>query len=256
VILDQTEVETSETVGRYVAGAAEAVFGLVAGLRSATEQLFAEARRTQRRVAVADLGEIDAIAIAMLGEVDGIIPGAGFIAAPQTLSDAPRWLQWWMQGRNGSPQRLVAELDPSRDRFYDYTELPWFAVPARTGRRHVTGPYVDYVCSDEYALTFTEPIFDDGVFVGVAGADVFVNRYETLTLPPLRSLPAAAALVNAQGRVIVSNTARLLTGSLVRRPDVASFFASGQATSGQQGITLQRCGDVPIVLLVGDRLGA
>ena len=56
--------------------------------------------------------------------------------------------------------------------------------------------------------------------------------------------------------MIVSNTARLVTGSLVRKPDVASFFASGQASSDQQGLTLQRCGDVPIVLLVGDRLTA
>lgn len=256
MILDQTKAETSETVGRHVAGAAEAVFGLVAALRSATEDLFAAARRAERQVGVADLDGIDAIAIGMLGEVDGIIPGAGFIAAPQTLRDAPRWLQWWMQGLGGSPTRLVAELDPSKDRFYDYTALPWFAVPASTGRRHVTGPYVDYVCSDEYALTFTEPIYDDGVFVGVAGADVFVNRYESLVLPPLRALPSPAALVNTQGRVIVSNTARLVTGSLVRKPDVASFFAGGQPTSSQAGLTLQRCGDVPIVLLVGDRLAA
>jgi hypothetical protein len=161
-----------------------------------------------------------------------------------------------MESRNGSPTRLVAQLDPTRDRFYDYTELPWFAVPAGTGRRHITGPYVDYVCSDEYALTFTEPVFDDGTFVGVAGADVFVSRYESLTLPPLRSLQTAAALVNTQGRVIVSNTARLVTGSLVRQPDVASFFAGGDATLEQQGLSLQRCGDVPIVLLVGDRLAA
>lgn len=256
MILDQAKVESSEAVGRHVAVAAEAVFALVAGLASATGALFADARRAGRSVAVADLDEIDAIAIAMLGEVDGIIPGAGFVAAPQTLSDAPRWLQWWQQGRTGTPTRLVAELDPTRDRFYDYTQLPWFAVPASTGRRHVTGPYVDYVCTDEYALTFTEPIYVDGQFVGVAGADVFVNRYESLTLPPLRSLPAAAALVNTQGRVIVSNTARLVTGSLVRKPDVASFFASGRPASSEQGITLQRCGDVQIVLLVGDRLAA
>jgi hypothetical protein len=47
-----------------------------------------------------------------------------------------------------------------------------------------------------------------------------------------------------------------VTGSLVRKPDVASFFAGGELTSSQQGLTLQRCGDVPIVLLVGDRLAA
>ncbi|GAA0632133.1 cache domain-containing protein [Sporichthya brevicatena] len=249
-------IESSESVGQHVATAAEAVFDLVSNLRRTTESLFAEAHHEGRRVGVADLAAIDAIAIGMLGEVDGIIPGAGFISAPNTLSDAPRWLQWWQQGRNGSASRLVVELDPSRDRFYDYVPLPWFAVPAATGRRHVTGPYVDYVCSDEYALTFTEPIFVNGTFVGVAGADVFVNRYESLVLPPLRSLPSAAALVNTQGRVIVSNTARLVTGSLVRRLDLAGFVAGGEATSRQQGLTLQRCGDVPIVLLVGDRLVA
>jgi hypothetical protein len=115
---------------------------------------------------------------------------------------------------------------------------------------------VDYVCTGEYALTFTDPIYDDGAFLGVVGADVLVNRYESLALPPLRALPEPAALVNTQGRVIVSSTARLVTGSLVRRPDVASFFASGMETSEQFGITLQRCGDVPIVLLVGNQLAA
>ena len=72
------------------------------------------------------------------------------------------------------------------------------------------------------------------------------------TCTPLRALPTAAALVNTQGRVIVSNTARLVTGSLVRKPDVASFFAGGEAARSEPGLTLHRCGDVPIVLLVGD----
>jgi hypothetical protein len=253
VTLHQTKAETAEAVGHHVAVAAEAVFELVATLRIATEELFARARREGRRMRVADLDEIDALAIGMLGGVDGIILGAGFVAAPQALVDAPRWLHWW-QGRRGSPTRLVAELDPGRDRFYDYTQLPWYTVPAATGRRHVTGPYVDYVCTDEYALTFTAPVFDNANFLGVVGADVLVNRYESVMLPPLRALPTAAALVNSQGRVIVSSTARLVTGSLVRQPDVAAFFAGGQAASEQSGLTLQRCGDVPIVLLVGDRL--
>ncbi len=84
--LNQT-IETSEAVGHHVAMAAEAVFELVASLRTATEELFADARRGGRRVSVADLSGIDAIAIGMLGGVDGIIPGAGFVAAP---ADAER----------------------------------------------------------------------------------------------------------------------------------------------------------------------
>lgn len=43
--------------------------------------------------------------------------------------------------------------------FYDYTALPWFVVPRETGGRRVTGPYVDWVCTEEYTLTFTVPLF-------------------------------------------------------------------------------------------------
>ena len=39
-----------------------------------------------------------------------------------------------------------------------------------TGERAITGPYVDYLCTDQYTLTFTAPLVVDGRFLGVAGA--------------------------------------------------------------------------------------
>jgi hypothetical protein len=186
-----------------------------------------------------------------LGGADGLVVGTGFIAAPSVLADQALWLQWWSGEGSRQPTRLDVDLDPASDRFCDYTELPWFSVPRETGRRHITGPYVDFLCSDEYALTFTVPVSHESRFVGVVGSDVYVRLFEPVMLPRLRALGAPAALVNAQGRIAVSTSVRRPVGSLVRHPDVATLWASGRPTVTDEGVTFRRCGDFPIALLDG-----
>jgi hypothetical protein len=58
---------------------------------------------------------------------------------------------------------------------------------------------------------------------------------------------ATIALVNAQGRVIVSNSVRRVTGSLVREVDVPAWWMTQAPLRG--GTVLRRCGDAPIALI-------
>ncbi|MFI5429407.1 cache domain-containing protein [Aeromicrobium sp. UC242_57] len=99
----------------------------------------------------------------------------------------------------------------------DYTRHPWFRTPERTGQPHVTGPYVDFVCTDQYVMTATTPVVSRGQMVGVVGADTLVETLERLLLPTLRS--AGATVVNDDGRAVASADPHIATGSLVRLGD-------------------------------------
>jgi hypothetical protein len=249
--VSDTQTDNVRELIDQLADTLESVFTPLERLRTRVESLFAESAGAGRRLASADLAALDRMITAHLGGPHGLVAGTGFIAAPSVLSDQALWLQWWKGDASVQPSRLVVDLDPSSDRFWDYTGLPWFSVPRESGRRHITGPYVDFLCSDEYALTFTVPVRHEGRFVGVVGSDVYIRLFEPVMLPRLRALGTPAALVNVQGRVAVTTSIRRPVGSLVRRPDVAALWASGKATVTGDGLTFARCGDFPMALLKG-----
>jgi hypothetical protein len=146
------------------------------------------------------------------------IVGAGYVAARGALSDQPLYLAWWQ----GDDRQLLAESDaPATGDPLDYTRHPWFRTPERTGQPHVTGPYVDFVCTDEYVMTSTAPVFSGGKMVGVVGADSLLETLETLFLPSLRA--AGATLVNDLGRAAMSSDPHLATGTLVDLDSVSEI---------------------------------
>ncbi|MFI5427046.1 hypothetical protein [Aeromicrobium sp. UC242_57] len=57
-----------------------------------------------------------------------------------------------------------------------------------------------------------EPVVVGGRFVGVAGVDLVVDRFEIQVVRILRELDGPAALVGASNRVIASNIATLAPG--------------------------------------------
>ena len=59
------------------------------------------------------------------------------------------------------------------------------ATPLRSMSRRVAGPYVDYACTNEYAVTLSMPVPDGDDLLGVAAADVLVSSLETRVLPAL-----------------------------------------------------------------------
>lgn len=227
-----------DEVVEQVAAIVEDVFDRLKPVLVAVESLLVEVAEPRAE----DLEHIRPRVVDALG---GLVIGAGYVAAPHVLADQEYGFEWWT-ATSAEPEQLFISLEPGSANFLDYTRQSWFTVSRDTGRRHVNGPYVDYLCTDEYTLTFTVPAQRNGAFAGVVGADVFVREFEHVLQPKLRSLGSRAALVNAQGRVIVSNSAKSPTGSLMRDADVPAWWNAGaQARAG-----VRRCGDAPIVLVM------
>jgi len=184
-----------------------------------------------------------------------LLTGAGFVATPGVLPDAPYHLAWWLRETLAEPSahRLRAIEDPANEMFRDYTALEWWRVPAETGARHLTGPYVDYVCTDDYTVTITTPVVVAGEMVGVVGADALVDRLERELLPVLGSAPLPATVVNASARVVTSTDTHREPGSILRLPGLAEAarHPSPSPVVVGDGCEVLACGDTSLVLVVG-----
>ncbi len=158
----------------------------------------------------------------LLLATDPPLAGAGVVVAPYVLKDDPYWLEWWLAGPDDAPtrmHRLAVDLNPRSVAFRDYTALAWFEEPERTGERAITGPYVDYLCTDQYTLTFTAPLSAAGRFVGVAGVDVLARWFEQhlfATLDAAGHLDDGCVVVNRAGRVVACPSGGWVTGDLIR----------------------------------------
>ncbi|TDD80610.1 hypothetical protein E1293_20330 [Actinomadura darangshiensis] len=209
----------------HVRATLDGVFTDVARVRDAAARCLADVRATGRAPVRADLAALRPLLQARLGP---FVCGLGFIAAPRLLADAAWYLEWWQTGPAGRPSQLLRDLNPESSALYDYTRWEWFTGPEGGAEKTVCGPYVDYLCSDEYVLTLSAPVHAAGTFVGVAAADVFARTFENEVVPALRRIPAPAFVVNAPGRVMASNTASWPPGAVYR--DVPGYAA-------------KRCGD-------------
>ncbi|MFF2850675.1 cache domain-containing protein [Streptomyces sp. NPDC058001] len=214
-----TGTPTPADVAVRVKGTLEGVFGAVAATREDTGALLASVTAAGRRPTTADLAALRPALHTRLRRFD-LASGMGFIAAPGLLADVPAWLEWWQISTDGEVNRLLLDLDPEHSAYSDYTHWDWYALARDTGRRAVAGPYVDYLCSDEYSLTLSVPVAVGGHFAGVAAADVYLPHFEAAVLPLMRRLPDPAVLVNARGRIAVSTDARHLAGSLLKGHDL------------------------------------
>ncbi|MER6566075.1 cache domain-containing protein [Streptomyces sp. NPDC001093] len=242
------DTEAEAWVAAQVGGALEAVFETVAAIRADTETLLGRVVAEGRRPASADLAALRPGLHVHLTRGE-LVSGVGFVAAPGLLTDVPAWLEWWQSGADGEVRPLLLDLDPGQSAYSDYTHWDWFALPRDTGRRAVAGPYVDYLCSDEYSLTLSEPVLIQGRFAGVAAADVYLRHFETAVLPLLRRLPRPARLVNARGRVAASADPAHLAGSLTKGPGFGELLGAGRP-GAYDGMRLVPCRGVPLVLVL------
>lgn len=150
---------------------------------------------------------IERDAHAILESTDRPLYGAGYCATDEIVTEGNP-LAWWQ----GPERSLLASstFGPGQAAI-DLERLEWYRVPAETGERHVAGPFVDYLCSNEITVTSSLPVVLDGGFSGVVCADLLVSTLEDLLLPLIRDA-GATALVNANGRVVVSDDPALETG--------------------------------------------
>ncbi|HYF73689.1 MAG TPA: cache domain-containing protein [Nocardioides sp.] len=199
----------SGSVARCVIAVAAYFSAVFASLETIGERVSADFRGP-RTLSAAMLSElVHPFAAATLAELP--VVGAGFVPAPGILSDHEFYLAWWQ----GEERTLLAQRGvPIGHHVFDYSRHEWFQVPLTTGQRHITGPYVDYVCTDEYVLTATVPVLAGGRMIGVAGADTTLETFETLMHEPLHS-GGDLVIVNELDRCVVASDPLLRSGQRV-----------------------------------------
>ena len=255
-----TSAPTVAELADRVVALCETTFAAVDGLRGVADQLLLPFSQGAAPAA-ADVAPIDGPVRQILDVPRSPLVGAGLVVAPDVLADARHWMQWWTRDGAGRPRQLQPELDAEEESFFDYTVLPWFTVPRDTGRRHVTGPYVDWLCTQEYTLTFTVPVFgthpDRGrCHLGVVGADIVASWLERRLLPLLHRMDGPVALVNAEGRVVVANRPALVTGAVLRQVDVPALWRRDPETRPAGDAVLHRLPDLPLGVLLLDGVNA
>jgi hypothetical protein len=176
-----------------------------------------------RAAALDDL--VASLVLPVLGADDPLLIGAGFIADAEVVGTRGVHFAWWLGPLDDNPV-LGATTEPTRldlstrgytEYLRDFRSLEWFRVPATTLQAHVTGPFVDHLCTCDYMLTFTSPVrlARTGAIAGVVGADVAVRRLEREVFPAMLRADRPAALVGEHGRVIVTTAPEMPVASLV-----------------------------------------
>lgn len=231
---------TAPALAGHVATLVEQAFATADGLRTEAEAILA----TTHPAVSAVLAPLRPHVIAALG---GLVTGAGVITVP--LADGLPGLEWWMGDGATQRTRLELDVDPDSDTYVDLRRMPWFSVPLSTGRRHMTGPYVDYVCAEEYTLTFTVPVRAGSEVTGIAGVDVTVGDLERALRPAIRAVGSTVALVNSHGRVIAGSTAQHITGSLIRDPQIRTALLEPAPQDLPGGVRVHPCGILPLAVI-------
>lgn len=224
---------TVESLVHAVTELAEEIYRSLGVIGDALTTLWeSHTAKAQRPPRSTDLAPLRDTIVGELERRGKLLESAGVVMADGVLSDRPRYLEWWFLGAERGPQRLVLELNPHKEYFYDYTAMEWFTIPRDQGRRWVHGPCLDYACTDQYVCTFAIPVLiDSGAFLGIAGADVPVASIEEVLLPRFRAFDQRVVLVNSEGRVIIGTDPEFITGSKTSRMTRSAAAVPIEATS-------------------------
>lgn len=172
---------------------------------------------------------VESLVIPSLTRIQPALIGAGFIAAPEFVRGRDVHFSWWLGplesnpllGITTVPTRLDLGARVYTDYLRDMRQLEWYSVPESTYQRHVTGPYVDHLCTCDYIFTVTMPVRVGEQMIGVVGADVAVRGLENALLPLFLAVDQPLALVNAVDRVVISTEPTVQVGQLAPHDGVA-----------------------------------
>ncbi|MDH6292245.1 cache domain-containing protein [Rhodococcus opacus] len=209
---------TADSVGEAATDLVEVIYGSLLSIGDALIELWTRLQTDGTAPRSTDLESLKSSVVGELAARGPLFNGAGVVMADGSLADRQRYLEWWRADRGDGPtsQRLVLDLNPRSEYYYDYSDMEWFVIPRDRNEKWVYGPYLDYTGVDLYVCTFAVPVrLRDGTFLGIAGADVPVSSIESTLWPQLRRAGSGLVLVNADGRVIVGNDPEYITGSKV-----------------------------------------
>lgn len=142
--------------------------------------------------------------------------GAGVVFAPGEVNGHKMHLEWLCRSKNEEIQPLTLNFNSRSERFYDYLHMPWYTRPLQTRQPSIVGPFVDLYGTEQYIVAFSLPIFFQGRFLGVAAADISLHCLEPLLVRGLMCVSNEALILNAEGRVLATNSSTWIAGDLIR----------------------------------------
>ncbi|MET4163372.1 hypothetical protein ABIE61_003236 [Marinobacterium sp. MBR-111] len=200
-----------------IARAVSEVFERLEQIEQAVQQIFHRSTATGEGLMAKDFRVLRPLLDHHLNLTRTTLQGTGVVLEPGLLTDTEMHVEWRQISTNGHIVPLNLNFNRSSDYYYNYLDMAWFSQPRKQGRRMIAGPYVDLYGQDMYLLTFSLPIHIDGRFVGIAGADVALSRFESVLMRSLLHIGNDAMLVSEQGRVIAANNANYSAGELARQ---------------------------------------
>jgi hypothetical protein len=177
---------------------------------------FAERHRSPDRSALASARPL---VRQLLATDQPLLEGFDMAVGPETLTDAGRWIECWRRDGAGDSYFVKHVLNPDAVGFYDYQSHDWFTAPLAAGHAVAIGPYIDSGGIDACTITLGMPLAVATGGTAVIGADLSIAGLEALLLRTLRTRRHQVVVLAANGRVIVSNSAHHVTGSLLRLAD-------------------------------------
>jgi hypothetical protein len=204
-----------ETTASHLGQRLDELFGLVDLVRIRVTDLAARAAEHRKPFDRATLATIRPLLQDILRRDEPLLEGIGVAVDKDSLSDAPRWLEWWRRDSVDESHFVTHILDPRAVGFYDYQSREWFVHPLADDHPRAIGPYVDAGGIDVYTVTLTIPVpLATGGRI-VVGGDLSISGLESYMLDQLRIRRPPVALVG-NDRVIVSNSGRYVSGSRLR----------------------------------------
>lgn len=216
--------EDLNTVAAGITRHLHSALGDLSRVRAHMTVLMDAVEREGRQPSQSDLGAIRETLQTCLRHPNHPMDRIGVATAVNYLMDSPYWMEWWGYDSQGDLQYVGHSLNPQRDTFYDYSTRSWFSTPATSGTTAVIGPFVDFggLNSYSYTVTISVPIITAHGFAGVAGADILAGQFERFLLTGEQHR-RPVTLLNADLRVIASNTSLHLPGDLLQRNEIAAW---------------------------------
>lgn len=223
--------EDLNAVAAQITGHLHWALGELTGVRAHIKELMEAVEQEGRHPSQSDLGAIRETLQTCLRRPDHPMDRMGVATAVNYLMDSPYWMEWWGYDSQGNLEYVGHSLNPQRDTFYDYSARSWFSTPATSGTTAVIGPFVDFggLNSYSYTVTISVPIITAHGFAGVAGADILAGQFERFLLTGDQKRKPVT-LLNADLRVIASNTSLHLPGDLLQTNEIAAWTRAEVAT--------------------------
>lgn len=154
--------------------------------------------------------------VAQTEDLESFVDGLGVLAQVGLVPGHPYWMAWWQRTTDNTFALDEHHmLDSHREDFYDYESKEYFSTPRETGKPWASGPFVDHGGVDDYMITISVPIVRDATFLGISAADLRVSRLEEFFAPWLAAADSLCVLLNAESRVILSNSVTYNVGDVV-----------------------------------------